>query len=59
MTTNQSDDRTSVFLCRLTGSHTIAATDGRTRRRWAERKRTEAADKAPIKKSQGFGKLEA
>jgi hypothetical protein len=58
MTTNQSNDRTTVFLCGFTGSRIITAADGRTRRRSAERNRAEAADKAPIKKSQGFGKPE-
>jgi hypothetical protein len=58
MTTNQSNDRTTVFLCGFTGSRIITAADGRTRRRWAERNRAEAADnKAPLKKSQGFGKM--
>jgi hypothetical protein len=60
MTTKQSNDGTTIFLCGFTGSRSIAAADGRTRRRWAERNSSAAAEEvdkaAPIKKSQGFGK---
>lgn len=58
MTTNNSNERTTVFLCGMTGSRTIVAADGRTRRRSQRRKRVELREKVPVRKSQkGFGNL--
>jgi len=57
--TDQSNDRTTVFLCRMTtGSRIIAAADGRTRRRAAEHRSgaENLASKTPTKKPRGFAK---